>query len=50
MVKQRVESVILAALGVWPDGRYQILYFETFEKETADWNNPTPIGNSFSGI
>ena len=38
MVKQRVESVILAALGVWPDGRYQILYFEVFDKETkANW-------------
>lgn len=38
MVKQRVDSVILAALGVWPDGRYQILYFEVFEKETkANW-------------
>ena len=38
MVKRRIESVILAALGVWPDGRYQILYFEVFDKETkANW-------------
>ena len=38
MVKRQVDAVILAALGVWPDGRYQILYFETFEKETkANW-------------
>ena len=29
MVKQRVDAVILAALGVWPqDRRYQILYVE----------------------
>lgn len=38
MVKRRMESVILAALGVWPDGRYQTLYFEVFDKETkANW-------------
>ncbi|MCP4685768.1 MAG: hypothetical protein GY867_10040 [bacterium] len=38
MIKRRMESVILAALGVWPDGRYRILYFEVFDKETkANW-------------
>lgn len=38
IVKRREECVILAALGVWPDGRYQILYFEVVDKETkANW-------------
>jgi transposase-like protein len=38
MVKRREERVLLAALGVWPDGRYQILYFEVVDKETkANW-------------
>jgi len=38
MVKRREKCVLLAALGVWPDGRYQILYFEVVDKETkANW-------------
>ncbi len=33
-MKRREEQVILAALGVWPDGRYQVICFEMVEKET----------------
>ncbi|MCP4537488.1 MAG: hypothetical protein GY832_10110 [Chloroflexi bacterium] len=33
-VKYREDRVILAALGVWPDGDYQIIDFEMVEKET----------------
>jgi transposase-like protein len=33
-VKRHEDRVILAALGVWPDGRYQVLCFEMVEKET----------------
>ncbi len=47
-LKRREERVILAALGVWPDGRYQVICFEMVDKETADWNNPTPTGKSSS--
>ena len=37
-IKRREEQVILAALGVWPDGRYQVICFEMVEKETkASW-------------
>jgi transposase-like protein len=35
-VKRRTGRVILAALGVWPDGRRQVLYFEMVDKETKD--------------
>ncbi|MCP4540451.1 MAG: hypothetical protein GY832_25210 [Chloroflexi bacterium] len=35
-VKCREDRVILAALGVWPDGSYQVIDFEMVEKETAD--------------
>lgn len=38
-VKRREGRVILAALGVWPDGRYQVLYSEMVDQETkANWN------------
>jgi hypothetical protein len=47
-MKRREEQVILAALGVWPDGRYQVIYFEMVEKETADCSNPGPAGKSSS--
>ena len=47
-VKCHEDRVILAALGVWPGGRYQVLCFEMVEKETADWNNPTSVGKSSS--
>jgi transposase-like protein len=33
-VKCREDRVILAALGVWPDGHYQVIDFEMVEKET----------------
>ena len=33
-VKRREDRVILAALGVWPDGRYQVICFEMVDKET----------------
>ena len=33
-VKCHEDRVILAALGVWPDGRYHVLCFEMVEKET----------------
>ena len=37
-VKHRRERVLLAALGVWPDGRYQVIYFEVVNEETkANW-------------
>lgn len=37
-VKRREERVLLAALGVWPDGHYQILYFDVVDKETkTNW-------------
>jgi transposase-like protein len=37
-VKMRQERVLLAALGVWPDGSYRVLYFELVDKETkANW-------------
>jgi putative transposase len=37
-VKRREDRVILAALGVWPDRRHQLLYFEMVDKETkANW-------------
>jgi transposase-like protein len=35
-VERRADRVILAALGVWPDGRRQILYFEMVDQETKD--------------
>jgi transposase-like protein len=35
-VKRRADRVILAALGVWPDGRQQMLYFAMVDKETKD--------------
>ena len=37
-VKRKEERVLLAGLGVWPDGRYQIIYFDIVDKETrANW-------------
>jgi transposase-like protein len=37
-VKRKEEKVLLAGLGVWPDGRYQIIYFDIVDKETkANW-------------
>ena len=37
-VKRRETRVILAALGVWPEGRYRVLYFEMVDQETkANW-------------
>jgi putative transposase len=37
-VKRREARVILAAVGLWPDPRRQVLYFETVEQETkAHW-------------
>jgi len=33
-IKRREDKVILAALGVWPDGRCQVLCFEMVDKET----------------
>lgn len=37
-VKRREDRIILAALGVWPDGRHQVLYFERVDQETkANW-------------
>jgi transposase-like protein len=33
-MKRREEQVTLAALGFWPDGRYQMICFEMVEKET----------------
>ena len=38
-VKRRAERVILAAAGVWPDGRHRVLYyFEMVDKETkVNW-------------
>jgi len=35
-VKRRVKQVLLAALGIWPDGHCQILYFEVLDQETKD--------------
>lgn len=35
-VKRREGRVILVALGLWPDGRRQVLYFEMVNKETKD--------------
>ena len=35
-VKRRVERVLLAALGIWPDGHYRILCFEVADRETKD--------------
>ena len=32
--KRREERVILAALGVWPDGRHQVICFEIVDQET----------------
>jgi putative transposase len=37
-VKRRQEKVLLMALGVWPDGSYQGLFFEIVDQETkASW-------------
>jgi len=37
-VTEAQKRVILAALGVWPDGRYQLLHFQVVEQETkAAW-------------
>jgi len=37
-VKRREARVILATLGVWPDGRYRVLYFEMVDQETkSNW-------------
>jgi len=37
-VTEAQKRVILAALGVWPDGRYQLLHFQVVEQETkATW-------------
>jgi transposase-like protein len=37
-VKHREKLVLLAALGVWPDGHYRTLYFEVVDQETkANW-------------
>jgi transposase-like protein len=37
-VKRRESRVLLAALGVWADGHYQLLHFEIVAKETkANW-------------
>jgi len=33
-VTEAQKRVILAALGVWPDGRYQLLHFQVVERET----------------
>ncbi|MFQ5814517.1 MAG: transposase, partial [Anaerolineae bacterium] len=39
-VKRREERVILAAAGVWPDGRHRVLYFEMLDKETkVNWKH-----------
>jgi putative transposase len=39
-VKRRADRVILAALGVWPDGRQQVLCFEMVDQETkVNWQS-----------
>jgi transposase-like protein len=36
--KRREDRVILAALGIWPDGHYRVFHFEIVDKETkANW-------------
>lgn len=37
-VTRRETHVLLAALGIWPDGHYQVLHFEVVDQETkANW-------------